>query len=337
MKQILISLLTICCIATGSTSLAQNLSVVNVTTMLDDNTAVASPRLDLNENLCALVRVVAPGVKGIEIKGRLGVVETLYQQGEYLVYVPEGTKAITYNHSDFHTGEVIFADYGLKKGLVGGKVYVVTLAAPEQKKTASVVLSLSPSDARVKLNRQDCPVKDGSTTVECAPGRYKFLISAQNYCSQELEVSIDNDLSMHYHRVNLQKLTTQFTAKCNVAEATIYIDGINYGTVGRKDIPVGRHNIRFSARGYEDYIVEHEFKDGRSETIDGQLKRCTRTVRILLDTSVKSIDYRPIKKNTTEVELKSRKHKFNGKTIRITPEMDGMSISQIMSNIAKKK
>lgn len=330
MKRIYITLLTICLLAMGSTSMAQSLSVVSVTTLMDDNTAVVTPRHDLNDNLCALVRVIVPAVKGLQIKGKLGVVETVYKQGEYLVYVPEGTKSISYQHSDYHTGEVVFADYGLKKGLKGGVVYAVTLAAPVQKQTASVVLSLSPSDAKVTMGDKVCPVTDGIATIECKPGHYTFRVSAPDYESKDVEVTVGNDLAMKYNRVNLQKVTTYVVLACNVKDATLYVDGVNYGTTGKKIIPIGKHNVRISARGYEDRIGEAVFRAGDEFLLDIQLKRASHTVKILLDSSIKSIDYRPIKKNTTEVELKPRKHKFNGKTINITPAMDGMSVSQIM-------
>lgn len=342
MKQLYIYILSLLFFSLGTTSKAQDLSVVNVAALLDDNTARISPRYDLNDNICALVRVVIPTVKGLEIKGRLGVVDSLYKQGEYLVYVPEGTKVITYHHSEYHSGEIIFADYGLKKGLKGGSVYSVTLEAPTQKQTASVILNVSPSSASVESEGKACPVDEGITSVECYPGLYKFLVSAPDYQNQEIEVSVDNDLFPRYVRVNLQKQTTLFTVDCNVQNAEVYVDGTNYGLVGTKMIPVGKHNIRVSARGYEDCILEKDFEFGQNTYHEFVLKRASRTVKIRLNgvddsgRPVKSIDYRPIKRNTTEVELKPRKHKFNGKTINVTMDMDGMTSTQIMK-LSKKQ
>lgn len=74
----------------------------------NDLAARTHARQDNNGDDCALVRVVVPAVKGIQFKGWV-IGEVGYQPGEYQVYVPQGTKKITFMHENYEPGEIRFS------------------------------------------------------------------------------------------------------------------------------------------------------------------------------------------------------------------------------------
>lgn len=72
-----------------------------------DLEARTHPREDNNGVKCALIKVIVPSVKGMVFKGWvMGNVE--YQPGEYRVYVPVGTKKISFQHENYPSGEIRF-------------------------------------------------------------------------------------------------------------------------------------------------------------------------------------------------------------------------------------
>ena len=56
-----------------------------------DLTARINPRLDGNDEPCALIKVIVPSVEGIQFEGWV-IGNVAYRPGEYQIYVPSGTK-----------------------------------------------------------------------------------------------------------------------------------------------------------------------------------------------------------------------------------------------------
>ena len=81
---------------------AQELKVVSFEESTTDLKARTEPRVDLNNDPCALLRVEIPTLENLKFSGGLGVVGSVeHNPGEYLVYLPNGTKKIVINHPDF--------------------------------------------------------------------------------------------------------------------------------------------------------------------------------------------------------------------------------------------
>lgn len=105
MKKIFHLLLLLLCFVAAS---AQEIKVKSVKLLQNDITARTNPRLDGNDEPCALVKVIVPAVEGVQFEGWV-IGQVGYRAGEYQVYVPAGTKKIKFRHPDFAPGEIIFS------------------------------------------------------------------------------------------------------------------------------------------------------------------------------------------------------------------------------------
>lgn len=78
----------------------------------NDLSAIVSKRLDLNDELCALIKVQAPMLDNLDIRCGSGVVGDIrYEFGEYYVYVPRNTQRLTIRHPDFEPTTI---EFGMK-------------------------------------------------------------------------------------------------------------------------------------------------------------------------------------------------------------------------------
>lgn len=92
---------------------AQSLKVASFETKTNDSTARIIPRKDINGIECALIKVknLKPGVS-FDNKMVVGDVE--YRDGDYLVYVPNGSKRLKVARPNCLPLEIVYEDYGIK-------------------------------------------------------------------------------------------------------------------------------------------------------------------------------------------------------------------------------
>ena len=92
---------------------AQSLKVANFEVNANDSTARINPRKDINGIECALIKVknLKPGVS-FDKNSVIGDVN--YINGEYYVYVPNGSKRLKVSRLDCLPLEIVYEDYGIK-------------------------------------------------------------------------------------------------------------------------------------------------------------------------------------------------------------------------------
>ena len=92
---------------------AQGIKVNKFEQMANDSTARIIPRKDINGIECALIKVknLKPGVS-FDKKSVVGDVE--YRDGDYLVYVPNGSKRLKITLPNCLPLEIVYEDYGIK-------------------------------------------------------------------------------------------------------------------------------------------------------------------------------------------------------------------------------
>ena len=115
-----------CCIVTFCN--AQEIKVKTIELLRTDISARTNPRLDGNDEPCALIKVIVPAVEGMQFGGWV-IGNIGYLPGEYHVYVPAGTKKITFRHPDYAPGEIRFTI-----PIEGKCTYRVTLDVPQKEK-----------------------------------------------------------------------------------------------------------------------------------------------------------------------------------------------------------
>ena len=109
---------------------AQNEIIVKTFKELtSDLSARTSRRYDLNDEPCALIKIMYPK-DGATFEGTV-VGDTEFRNGEYWVYVSGGTKRIRLHLPDTPTIMVDFSDYGIKQALQN-MTYVIEFRFPSQ-------------------------------------------------------------------------------------------------------------------------------------------------------------------------------------------------------------
>ena len=131
---------TMLCMLLPLTAKAQELTVKSMEMAPMDLSASTSPRLDLNKQLCALVKVRLP-LAGAAFSGNvLGEVEN--HEGVYWVYMSQGSYMLQVRHPDYVALDVNFRDYGIR-GVEGKVTYVLTLSKDEPQKSDSYTVERS--------------------------------------------------------------------------------------------------------------------------------------------------------------------------------------------------
>ena len=107
---------------------AQELTVKSMVTSPMDLSASTHPRLDKNGNACGLVKVRL-AVTGAAFSGNvLGEVEN--HEGEYWVYMSQGSYMLKVRHPEFIALDMNFRDYGIRC-IEAKTTYVLTLQKPQ--------------------------------------------------------------------------------------------------------------------------------------------------------------------------------------------------------------
>ncbi len=106
----------------------QSFSIVSLESLPTDLTASIQTRTDLNGKKCGLVKVQCV-LDGINFAGNIiGNIE--YKEGEYWVYVTDGTKQLSVRHPRLLPLDVEFAS-SLHDGIKTATTYRLVLSIPE--------------------------------------------------------------------------------------------------------------------------------------------------------------------------------------------------------------
>lgn len=112
---------------------AQNFKVSSFRLLETDLTARVQPVMDLNNDPCALIKVVMD--KNFEFSGPLGIVKRIDKTAEIWIYVPTGTESLTISHPQWG----MIRDYRLPMELVGKSTYEMRLEAIKQEEYLHVI------------------------------------------------------------------------------------------------------------------------------------------------------------------------------------------------------
>lgn len=108
----------------GWTACAQDFSVRSFRMLPNDITAYIAPIRDLNDEACALVKVV--GDKDFVFSSPLGIAKRKNDVGEIWIYLPKGSVLLTIKHPQWG----VLRDYRFPKPLESRMTYELILAPP---------------------------------------------------------------------------------------------------------------------------------------------------------------------------------------------------------------
>lgn len=244
---------------------AQELKVKEALLLQGDSTAEVKQVKDGNDNLCAVLKIDADGLTGLNFPNKNQYVKYEYLDGMYLVYIPDGFYKLSMQHEQYLPMDVDFKEkFGIR--FRGGNTYLVKLDVPSNKKVtlSDVYFNISPASALLSIN--DEPMKlqeDGKYQMKAEPGNYSYSITADNYVPSYGSFSITTPTSKTI-AVKLNPVLIKLGFRCNIDEAALYIDNVNYGDISNDSVrhfsvPSGNHSVRVQAEGFIDWSKKLDF------------------------------------------------------------------------------
>ena len=213
--------------------LAQEMTVKSFELLSNDIIARTSPRNDRNGTPCAVIRV-GIALQGVVFDGNT-IGKPVYNTGEYLVDVPEGSRQITIRHNSYVPLTVAFADYGIDR-VKSSTTYRLTVLtggvtpSSQQPEGNFLVMNVTPATARVSIdNGESRPVNaDGTLKVFLQNGSHSYKVEADGYLANNGSVSMSG--SRKQVSVTLQSTKASLTVKTTTSGSKIYIDEDYKGT-----------------------------------------------------------------------------------------------------------
>lgn len=251
MKRILTFLLFSCLFDICLTD-AQSLMVNKVTMQPNDKTAFLSPCLDSNGDTCALIKIKVSDVEGIEFPNKNQYVKSTYADGIYQIYMPTISRRLDYRHADYLPGQIDFGEYGYRR-LRAGKTYLVQMEAPSNvNKESLLILKVHPVSARVSFNGSNIGISStGIYEFPLREGSYSYNVIMDNYSPLNGTVQIGKDENKTL-ALTLKPILHAVKVNCNVGDAHVFVDNVDFGEVGMLSLPQGNHHIRIQGEGYLD-------------------------------------------------------------------------------------
>lgn len=231
---------------------AQNLTVKSISFLPNDQTAIEHPCFTIDGDTCYLLKIKTDNVEGIEFPNANQYIKASYLAGTYNVYLPTLSRRLDLSHKDYLPARIDMTEYGYKTPRKG-KTYLVVLDVPKKVDLeSSVTIKVEPKQAKVIFDGQAYETnQNGILELPYPTGTYRYEVSFPNYHPKKGTVSIGKSEAKTI-TVRLQPITHEVLVKSNVKSAHVFVDNIDYGKVGKLQLPQGTHAIRLQADGYVD-------------------------------------------------------------------------------------
>ena len=233
-------------------SKGQNVTVKSVALQPNDQTAIQYPCLDNNGDTCALLKIKTDRLEGIEFSNPNQYIKVDYRDGIYSVYVPTVTRKLDFLHKDFMPVQLNMAEYGYRK-LRAGRTYLITLDAHRISEVkSSVLIKVEPKNSKIIIDEQNYNANsNGTIELPIASGKHHYTVFSDNYSSQNGDFTIGKSEAKTL-TIKLRPIVHEVLVGSNVRNARVFVDNLDYGGVGKLQIPQGNHTIRVQADGYVD-------------------------------------------------------------------------------------
>jgi len=144
-----------------------------------------------------------------------------------------------------------------------------------EKAQPPITITSNPSGARVSLDNKHHMVGTTPHTQKLTPGNYKLYVTKDDYTPVETSITIMPKQQGKFH-FDLKKIVKMGKVKINVnvRDATIYINGKNYGISPFQDAPeleIGIHQIVVKKDRYTSVNKTFEITENQITTLDYKL------------------------------------------------------------------
>ena len=251
-------------------ALGQEMSVKSFEYLPKDLTARTSPRNDRNGIPCAVIRV-GIALQGVVFDGNT-IGKPVYNTGEYLVYMPEGSKQVTIRHDSYLPLTVVFADYGIDK-VESSSTYRLTVptgaAPPPQRKGNFLTMNVTPTSSQVSIDDgvSTATDSDGSFKVFLNNGTHSYRVEAGNAYSP-----VSGTVEMKGERITLpitlQSVKASLSIKAITSGSKIYVNEDYKGIdQWQGELPPGTYLVEAKKDGYRPYSTTVSLAKQQSETL----------------------------------------------------------------------
>ena len=249
---------------------AQELTVKRMEVAPMDLSASTQPRNDKNGNACALVKVQL-ATPGASFEGNV-IGDAEFKEGEYWVYMSEGSYMLNIKHKSFVPLFVNFRDYNIKK-VEGKTTYLLTLLLPQAGNVIVddgmryLVLEVVPGNATVLVDGKQREVKNGTAKVRLPQGEHSYSVSAVGYASKQGTVVVGNEKKQI--AVTLESAIATLNVICATDGADIYVnDELRGRTPWNGTLLGGDYLVEARKEGYRPTQKSISLKDSESQTVN---------------------------------------------------------------------
>ena len=204
----------------------QKLSVESFEYLPKDLTARTSPRNDRNGTPCAVIRV-GIALQGVVFDGNT-IGKPVFNTGEYLVYMPNGSRQITIRHNSYVPLTVVFADYGIDK-VASSNTYRLTVLTggsnnDQQTQGNFLVMKVTPPISRVIIDEGEPTAvnADGTLKTYLKNGNHRYRVEAEGYLPQSGTLSMSG--ARQQMTIALQSSKAALTVKATTTGSKIFIN-----------------------------------------------------------------------------------------------------------------
>lgn len=196
---------------------AQDIEVKKFEPLEKDQTAVTSPRKDINGTACGLVKV-ALKEPGAEFEGNV-MGDVQFTGSEYLVYMPNGSKRLGIKHPNYLPTTIVFADYGTKK-VASSTTYELKVKANKKKakvdnsKKGMALFNIKPSNAMLLIDGHIADGAGGTYTMPLPYGTHYYTVKLKDFAINNQMFTVSNevktfnvDLTFFFSWVNITSTT----------------------------------------------------------------------------------------------------------------------------------
>ena len=250
--------------------LAQEMTVKSFELLSNDIIARTSPRNDRNGIPCAVIRV-GIALQGVVFDGNT-IGAPVYNTGEYLVYMPEGSKQLTIRHDSYLPLTVVFADYGIDK-VKSSSTYRLTVpigaAPPLQRKGNFLTMNVTPASSQVTIDDgvSTATESDGSFKIFLNNGTHSYRVEAGNAYSP-----VSGTVEMKGERITLpitlKSLKASLTVKTITSGSKIYVNEDYKGIdQWQGSLSPGTYLVEAKKDGYRPYSTTVSLAKQQSESL----------------------------------------------------------------------
>ncbi len=267
---------------------ANEFIVKSFTHAQNDLTAIKNKRLDVNDEVTALIKVQTD-LSDLFFDSNLNIVGDINENlGEYLVYLSPGEKMLQIRKEGF-----IPLHFGLPLNIESGKVYVLVLTSTEPVSNAAnnkkllsefVIIDSDPQGASIYINDEYL----GVTPIEkpMLEGSYALSIQLPNYFTHSRDFEVVADVLTKIFTSLNPKFGHLHIVSTPVANASIILNGnqLNETTPFTvEELQAGKHTININKKFYEPAFAEVYIEEGKTQTITLSLKPAFGIVNILVN------------------------------------------------------